>query len=163
MNIILIGMMGSGKSSVGRALARRMAFNFFDTDEMIEEMQGLSIGKIFELYGEKHFRNLEVDLVEKLSSVRDAVISTGGGIVMNPVNTMMLKNLGHVVYLKGSIQQLLSHLDGETANRPMLKDNTIEVLLRVRAPLYASTAHLTVEIDNKTIEEVAEEISAEFL
>ena len=158
MNIILIGMMGSGKSSVAKVIAQRMQLKLVDTDAMIEEMQGLSISKIFDLYGEKHFRDLEMNLIERLRSVEDAVISTGGGIVTNPLNTIILKELGQVIYLKGSLKQLSSNLEGQTLNRPMLKDHTLDVLIKVREPLYSSTAHFVVNIDDKTDVEVAEEI-----
>lgn len=158
MNYILIGMMGSGKSTVGKLLAERLDLKFIDTDTMIEEMQGLVIARIFELYGETHFRNLESALVEKLSCIDNAVISTGGGLVMNPCNTILLKNMGKVIYLKGSISQLSKNLEGVTGNRPMLKDNSLDVLLTVRAPIYENTADVIVEIDDMTSSDVLSHI-----
>lgn len=158
MNYILIGMMGSGKSTVGKLLAERLDLKFIDTDTMIEEMQGLVIARIFELYGETHFRNLESALVEKLSCIDNAVISTGGGLVMNPCNTILLKNMGKVIYLKGSISQLSKNLEGVTGNRPMLKGNSLDVLLTVRAPIYENTADVIVEIDDMTSSDVLSHI-----
>lgn len=150
MNLILIGMMGSGKSTVGRLLAERMGLKFIDTDALIEEMQGLTITKIFELYGEKHFRHLETELLEKLSDMDGAVISTGGGMVLNPWNLILLRKMGKIVYLMGSAFQLSKNLEGEVENRPVLKDNRIEVLITVREPIYRSSADMIVEIDGKS-------------
>lgn len=158
MNLILIGMMGSGKSSVGKLLADHFGMKFIDTDALIEEMQGLTIAKIFELYGEKHFRHLETELLEKLSDVDDAVISTGGGMVLNPWHVILLRKMGRIVYLMGSVEQLSRNLDGVTANRPMLKDNRLEVLLKVREPIYRNSADRIVEIDGKNADEVMRDI-----
>ena len=90
-NIILIGMMGSGKTSVGALLAKRVNFKFVDTDHIIEETQGLSISKIFEVDGESKFRKLEENVIERISHLNQMVVSTGGGIVLNPLNTIKLK------------------------------------------------------------------------
>lgn len=156
MNLILIGMMGSGKSTVGQLLADRLGMRFVDTDAVIEEMQGLSISRIFELYGESHFRALEATLVEKLSKIDGAILSTGGGLVMNPCNTMLLKSMGKIIYLKATVDQLNLNLSGETDNRPMLKDYSIEVLLKVREPIYENTADIVVDIDGMSAAEVSD-------
>lgn len=159
-NIILVGMMGSGKSTIGKILAEKLNYRFIDMDQMIEQMQGLEITKIFDLYGEAKFRALETDLLYKLSEINHAIISTGGGIVLNPVNTIQLKKMGKIVYLEGNLEQLMANLEGETDHRPMLKSNSLDTILRVRSGLYTSTAHQIVSINGQKKEAIVEQIIA---
>lgn len=161
-NIILVGMMGSGKSTIGKIVADKLNMKFMDLDQMIEQMQGLTISRIFEMYGEEKFRTLETDLIYKISDVNGAVISTGGGIVLNPVNTIQMKQTGTIFYLEGSLEQLRSNLEGETDHRPMLKANSLDTILRVRSGLYTSTAHHIISINNQTKEAIADQIIAAF-
>lgn len=156
--LILIGMMGSGKSTVGKCLAERVNYKFLDMDETIENIQGLKIKDIFELKGESYFRQQEEELLFKLSDKTHMVISTGGGIVINPINTLRMKEMGIVVFLKGSEPELKKRLAGETENRPMLKQMAIESILKVRSPLYEQTAQLIVDIDGKSVDEIVQEI-----
>ena len=161
-NIILIGMMGSGKTSVGTLLAKRVNFKFVDTDHIIEETQGLSISKIFEVDGEAKFRKLEENVIERISHLNHMVVSTGGGIILNPLNTMKLKEMGDVIYLRGTVETLLNHLAGDSDHRPLLKDNHLETILKVRASLYEYAASRIIDIDHKTLEEIGDEILKEF-
>jgi len=124
-------------------------------------MQGLEIAKIFDLYGEAKFRELETDLIYKLSEINGSVISTGGGIVLNPVNTIQLKKMGKIVYLEGRLEQLLANLEGETDHRPMLKSNSLDTILRVRSGLYTSTAQYIVSIDGQKKEAIVNQIIAD--
>jgi len=156
--IILIGMMGSGKTSVGKRLAQRLAFKHIDTDHIIEETQGLSIARIFDAHGESKFRELEENVVDKISKLSNVVVSTGGGIILNPVNTLRLKEMGTVIYLKGSIAQLEQNLKEASDTRPLLKTHALAVILQVRAALYEHAAHFCIEIDGLTIDEIATEI-----
>lgn len=156
--IILIGMMGSGKTTVGKLLAERLKYKLIDTDHIIEETQGLSISRIFDAHGESKFRELEENVIDKISKLTDVVISTGGGIILNPINTMRLKEMGTVIYLKASEEQLEANLSDTPDNRPLLKTHTLAVLLKVRESLYTNAAHYCIDIDGKTIEEITSEI-----
>ena len=156
--IILIGMMGSGKSTVGKLLAERLKYKHIDTDHIIEETQGLSITRIFDAHGESKFRELEENVIDKISKLTDIVVSTGGGIILNPINTMRLKEMGTVIYLKASLMQLETNLSDTPDNRPLLKTHTLAVLLKVRESLYTNAAHYCIDIDGKTIEEITSEI-----
>lgn len=156
--IILIGMMGSGKTTVGKLLAERLQYKLIDTDHIIEETQGLSITRIFEAHGESKFRELEENVIDKISKLTDVVISTGGGIILNPINTIRLKEMGTVIYLKASAEQLEANLSDSPDDRPLLKTHTLAVLLKVRESLYANAAHYCIDIDGKTIEEITSEI-----
>jgi len=156
--IILIGMMGSGKTSVGKLLAERLGYKHIDTDHIIEETQGLSITRIFEAHGESKFRELEENVIDKISKLSDVVVSTGGGIILNPINTMRLKEMGTVIYLRASAKQLEANLKDMPDDRPLLKMHTLAVLLTVRASLYDHAAHYSVDIDGLTIEAITAEI-----
>ena len=162
-NIILIGMMGSGKTTVGQALAQKISYRFVDTDKIIEEMQGLTISDIFKLHGESHFREIEVNTIEKLKHLSQTIISTGGGIVLNPLNTIQLKAMGIVIYLRGSIQQLKDNIGERDETRPMLQTYSMETVLKVRASLYEQTAMIVVDIDGKSVDDIVEEIRGEIL
>lgn len=157
-NVILIGMMGSGKTTIGPKLASRLGFRFVDMDALIESMQGITVQRIFDMYGEAHFRKLEVDLTSKLANVTSTVISTGGGIVTNAQNTIELRKLGKVVYLKASIEQLEANLGGNFDNRPMLQKHSLHAILKVRQSLYESAANLIIDVDGKSSEALVEEI-----
>lgn len=162
-NIILIGMMGSGKTTVGQALAQKMSYRFVDTDKIIEEMQGLTIADIFKLHGESHFREIEVSTIEKLKHLSQTIISTGGGIILNPLNTIQLKAMGIVIYLRGSINQLKDNIGERDETRPMLQTYSMETVLKVRASLYEQTAMIVVDIDGKSVDDIVEEIRGKIL
>src|SRR3990167_7279780 len=111
MNIYLIGMMGSGKSVTGKALADMMKLKFVDLDSVLAEKTGSSISEIFESKGETHFRNLEAQILDKtVSQENHAVIATGGGIVVRPENVRIMKETGRVVYLKTGMECLKERL-----------------------------------------------------
>ncbi len=156
--LILIGMMGSGKTSVGRQLAQMLNWTYMDTDQIIEERQGMSISNIFEKYGEPFFRELEHDLIASLDYQQNMILSTGGGIVLNDENVSTLRKHGTVVYLKASSDQLAVHIDSEDDTRPMLKSAGLEELLNQRAHLYESAAHWIVETHDLDIVEISEAI-----
>ncbi len=158
-NIILIGMMGSGKTTLGKWLSTALNLKFIDTDHIIEEMQGQSIRQIFDRHGVAHFRQLEAALIEKLSGVNDSVLATGGGIILNPNNNIALRQLGTVIYLRGSTDQLVRNVSLESDSRPLLNLHNLETILMVREKLYEGTAHYVVDIDHKSIETIGNEIS----
>lgn len=158
-NIILIGMMGAGKSTLAKWLSTSLNLKFIDTDRIIEEMQGQSINQIFDRHGVDYFRALEAALIEKLSGIKDTVLATGGGIVLNPSNNIALRELGTVIYLKGTAHQLYENLSNDSDSRPLLKMQNLETILMVREKLYEGTAHHCVDIDEKNILTLGNEIS----
>lgn len=165
-NIILVGFMGCGKTSVGESLANKMSFNFVDTDQVIESVQKTSIPKIFEEYGEAYFRELETNTIQRmLVEVDDSVISTGGGLPIREENAQILNKLGFVVYLKVSGDTVVSRLKGDTS-RPLLSGDNVKKkvndLLAVRSPIYEKIADMVVITDSKTILDIMHEILQRF-
>lgn len=159
MNVSLIGMSGSGKSSVAPVLAAALGLNTVDTDGIIEKNYG-KISDIFKNYGEKRFRDIENGVIKSLSDCKNTVIATGGGCVLNPENVKMLKNLGKVVYLKTGVQILAKRLNGD-ATRPLIQGGTAEKLCALyteRAALYEAAADVVVLTDGLKIGEVAKKI-----
>ena len=163
-NIILVGFMGTGKSSTGRAVAERLGRTFLDMDAMIEAEAGKSIPKIFADDGEPHFRSLERKLVQSLAQRTNLVIAPGGGIVLNPDNIADFSRTGLVICLHATPQMILSRV-GSDANRPLLqggdKLQKITDLLAKRQPLYDAIPH-RLETDGFTPEAVAEQVIALF-
>ena len=163
MNIVLCGMMGVGKTSVGIQIAKLTGRRWFDTDVVISDRHG-KISDIFEYYGEAHFRALETDVVRELIKLDGLVISTGGGLVLQPENSEMLKKNGVIVFLRAGFETLISRVRADES-RPLLKDTgrtaeTLGQLLSVRTPIYEHVADHIVDTDGKTVEEVAREILA---
>lgn len=161
-NIILIGFMGCGKTSVGERIAQHMGYTFADTDHMIEQDTGMEISTIFSEKGEEYFRDLETETIRKLADKGDKmVISTGGGLPMRECNARILNKLGFVVYLKAAKDTVLARLAGD-ASRPLLAGGNAEEkvgrLLDYREPMYEAAAHLIAETDGRTFEEIIGEI-----
>lgn len=161
-NIILIGFMGSGKTSVGIQLAKKLSFQFKDTDRMIEDNCGRSIKSIFAREGEGFFRELETKTIKDLiGKTEKHVISVGGGLPVQPGNGELLQQLGQVIYLKTSSDTIMKRLSGDTT-RPLLSgDNPkekIEALFKLREPLYEAASHLNVITDDRKISDIIEEI-----
>lgn len=144
--IYLVGMMGAGKSTVGRILAEKTGWPWVDMDRQIEQERGLSIPRIFELLGEAGFRRMETDLLRRLS-VRDRlVVSTGGGVILSEENRRILSETGLVVYLRVSAETVLARTRGCTG-RPKLagdnKEERVRSLLEARHPLYCATSDIS--------------------
>jgi shikimate kinase len=162
-NLVLVGFMGSGKSSVGREIARRCGYRFLDTDSIIRRKHGKTISEIFESSGEPFFRDEENLALRELQTSLDAVIATGGGIVLQARNHVLLRSLGVVVWLTAS-EEVIWERVSRNQNRPLLKtDNprgTITTLLAVRNRLYDSVAHITVETSGLTHKQVADQVVA---
>lgn len=160
-NIFLIGPMGSGKSAVGRQLARLVDAPFYDSDAEIEKRTGVDIPYIFEKEGEAGFRQREREAIESLTELEPVVLATGGGAVLLPENRRYLAERGCVVYLETSIEQQVNRVR-HVRNRPLLNNvDTTEKLTQLmheRAPLYAEIADITVATDGRRIQSVAEEI-----
>ena len=138
-NIVLIGFMGVGKTTYGKAIAKVFGMEFIDSDEFIEESEGTDVRSIFRQKGEEYFRELEKTAVESLSKRKGLVIATGGGIVKKEENMKALKSLGIIVYLEASAEQIMKNLEGDLS-RPLLdggnKLEKITELLKERRPLY---------------------------
>ena len=146
MPLFLIGMPGSGKSTVGRALARHAAWPFVDLDREIEDRSGVPVATIFELEGESGFRKRETQLLDEFSRKQGVVLATGGGAVLAPENRERLRSRGLVVYLRSTIDELARRTANDRS-RPLLQGldlrARLEQLLRERQALYEATAHLT--------------------
>ena len=148
LNVILIGMMGSGKTSTGRPLAGSLGFGFLDTDQLVVKQAQMSIPGIFAKEKEEGFRKRETELLRELVGVKHHVISTGGGVVIRPGNRSLLRTLGFVVWLTADMDVLYNRVR-HNRERPLLHTRdprrTLEELAEARAPLYRETAHLTVD------------------
>src|SRR5262245_1200506 len=160
-NVFLIGPMGSGKTAVGKALARLLELTFYDSDVEIERRTGVDIPYIFEKEGEVGFREREREIIDSLTQLEDVVIATGGGAVLLPENRERLASRGRVVYLKTGIEQQLERTR-HGRQRPLLYTDDPEAKLRelmdARAPLYESIAVVTVTTDGRHVRAVADEI-----
>lgn len=163
-NIFLIGPMGSGKSAVGRHLARLFRLAFHDSDADIEAKTGVDIAFIFEKEGEAGFRVRERESIERLTRLEGVVIATGGGAVIHPDNRRALADRGVVVYLETSVDQQLERTR-HGKHRPLLNDTDPKIklgeLMGQRALLYQEIADLTVSTDGRRVQLVAEEIYRE--
>jgi shikimate kinase len=160
-NVFLIGPMGSGKTAVGRQLARLLHLHFYDSDAEIEYRTGVDIPYIFEKEGESGFREREREVIDSLTALTDVVIATGGGAVLMDCNRDHLASRGRVVYLKTGIAQQLERTK-HGRQRPLLYTENPEAKLRelmaYREPLYESIAAVVVPTDGRQVRTVAEEI-----
>jgi shikimate kinase len=163
-NIFLIGPMGSGKSAVGRHLARLCRLSFHDSDADIEAKTGVDVAFIFEKEGESGFRLRERESIDRLTRLDGVVIATGGGAVIHPDNRRALAERGMVVYLETSIDQQLERTR-HGKHRPLLNDTDpkmkLSELMEERVLLYREIADLTVSTDGRRVQLVAEEIYRE--
>ena len=165
-NVFLIGPMGSGKTAVGKYLARLLRAPFYDSDAEIERRTGVDIPYIFEKEGEPGFRERERETIEVLTAAEPIVLATGGGAVLLEQNRQCLASRGFVVYLKTSVAQQ-AHRVRHARNRPLLNNVTdpaekLEQLMRERAPLYDEIADVSVATDGRKVRSVAEEIMQAF-
>lgn len=160
-NIYLVGFMGSGKSTVGRLLARRLGFKFADLDSVIEEESGKSIAEIFSLHGEDHFRRLETEALARLAADRKSVIALGGGAFVAHENREMLEKSGTSVWLKVSCEEAARRCRGDS-QRPLAHDQTrFQKLHKIRQPVYEK-ADIHVETDGKEPDMVCDLILQKF-
>lgn len=162
MNIILIGFMGAGKTTVGNVIAERLNQPLFDTDQLIEQQAGMSISKIFEVYGENEFRRLETEILKgNLSTNKDWILSVGGGLPLKEENRLLLKKMGTIVYLRVESNTILERLKGDKS-RPLLQGGDVkqkvESLLKQRGSIYEEGANIVIDVDGKTPEDIGQEI-----
>ncbi len=153
--------MGSGKTTIGRALAKRLNKRFVDADHEIEARTGASIPWIFEIEGEASFRQREADVIRDLTAQEDIVLATGGGAVLNEESRKFLKERGTVVYLRASVNSILQRTSHDR-NRPLLQTDDprarIEELSLQRAPLYQEVAHIIIETGRPNVQSVVQSI-----
>ena len=163
-NIFLVGLMGAGKSTVWRILARRLGKRFVDTDHEIEKRNGVTIPVIFEIEGEDGFRRREQEVLADLAQEKDLVLSTGGGIVLKPENRDVLRNHGFVVYLNAR-PELLAERTKHDRTRPLLNVEDpltrLRELYAVRDRLYREVAHAIVETGRGAPQQVVQAILGE--
>jgi len=159
-NIYLVGFMGTGKTAIGKILAKSLGKDFVEMDEVIEQKEGRPIVDIFKDPGESHFRKLEKKLLVELSQKTDLVVSCGGGLICDDQNLKILKESGTVFNLKSSPQKIYERTK-KYAHRPLLNVTDpvkqIEELLKKREPYY-SQAHYTIESEEQSPQEVAQDI-----
>lgn len=164
-NIYLVGLMGAGKTTIGRQLARRLGRRFYDSDHEIVARTGVAIPTIFEIEGEEGFRRRESQTIAELTSTSDIVLATGGGVVLNPENRRLLHDTGWVVYLNvppGMLYERTRH----DRNRPLLRVDDplgkLEELHALRDPLYREVAHLVVDGSNLVASGIVHYLLREF-
>ena len=161
MNISLIGMMGSGKTTISKLLVQTLSdFDFVDTDELIVKSENMSINDIFDLKGENYFREVESRILASVLSCDNQIISTGGGIVKSSENLSLLKEKSKVFYLKANVEILYDRVKNNT-ERPLLNNTDmlkkLDALLKERKEMYEK-AHFVIDTDDKTSDIVVQEI-----
>ncbi len=170
--VLLVGMMGAGKTTVGKLLARRLGWRYVDSDEEVEAATGRTVKELFEAGGEKAFRPLESEaLAAALDDDRPAVVSVAGGAVLDPANRQLLRRAGTVVWLRARPETLLERVRADTSaaqalpgvadHRPLLDRDpagTIVRLERERRPIYEEVADVAVDVDEIGPEAVAEQV-----
>lgn len=163
-NIVLIGFMGCGKSTVGKKMAGALSYEFGDTDAMIEEACKKTISEMFEEDGEEYFRNAETELLRKLSAeAKGLVLATGGGMPMREENATLLRKIGTVIFLEAKIETILDRLKNDTG-RPLADGEDREMRLRLlyekRMPVYRQAADYILDTEGKSFYAIIEEIKA---
>ena len=160
MMITLTGFMGSGKTTVGKVLADFLGCPFMDLDDLVVKKAGKSIPDIFAQDGEPAFRELEAQVLRKTVekyAESTAVLALGGGAVLAPASAVLLREKTVCIYLRATLDTLLARLAGETAGRP-LADDALAERLASREPIYEKTAHVIIDTDGLSPDEVADEI-----
>lgn len=161
-NVILIGYMGCGKSTIGKKLSFRLKMPYVDTDKLIENEQKTTISQIFESRGEQAFRDMETRCVKNLfENKQDYVIAVGGGLPLREENRKLLADLGKVIYLRAKPETIYERLKGDKT-RPLLQgedpEGKIQRMIRERGPVYEQAAEAVVDVDGKSCEEILKQI-----
>jgi len=162
-NIFFVGLMGAGKTTVGKLLAKKLKKTFFDTDQEIEKKLGVKVAVIFELEGEEGFRKRETQMIDELTQKKDIILATGGGAVLSEENRRMLKERGKVIYLNAKPQNLAKRM-AHDKDRPLLQqgnlEETLNRLYQERHPLYLSVASFVVDTGQQKTQTVLNKIEA---
>jgi shikimate kinase len=156
-NIVLTGFMATGKTTIGKNVSKIMSFGFIDTDELIEKICGMSISKIFEIHGERYFRGIERIAVRRAARLKNFVISTGGGVVLNPSNIVQLRKNGVVICLKARPEIILRNI-GKSKKRPLLLQS--DPIIKIRQLLderqhYYKFADFTIDVSDMNVSEAS--------
>jgi shikimate kinase len=159
--IFLVGLMGAGKTTIGRQLAKTLNKQFVDSDREIENHTGASIPLIFELEGEEGFRRRESEMIDQLTQRHDTVLATGGGAVLNEDNRRWLRERGVVIYLHATVEQLLERTRMDR-NRPLLQTEDpgakLRELMTVRDPIYREVADIIVDTGATSVRQVVQDL-----
>lgn len=154
LNIILVGLPGSGKTTIGRQLARRLGLPFVDSDHVIEQRLGCSIREFFAREGEDSFRDVEQQVLDDLTQTHEGVIATGGGSVLREANRRHLLERGHVIYLRSTPEDVFRRVRHDTA-RPLLQVEDplgrLRTLFDARDPLYREASHFVIETGRPSV------------
>jgi shikimate kinase len=161
-NIILVGPMGSGKTTIGKRLSEVLSLDFFDSDHEIIDTTGVSIDHIFDVEGEEGFRVRETDVLKKLCNMPNIVLATGGGAILLKENRELMRQAGFVVYLSSSVDQILRRT-AQSKTRPLLEKSTnrretITNIVQARDPLYKDDASIIINTNRKKLNHVIDEI-----
>ncbi len=160
-NIFFVGLMGAGKTTVGKHLAKSLEMDFYDTDFEIEKRSGVRVSTIFEMEGESGFRKREAAMIDELTQKQNIVLATGGGAVISPENRQLLASRGMVIYLRANVHDLLMRTRFDR-NRPLLQNTNaqakLEQLFQERDPLYREVAHLIVDTGNQPVANIVHKI-----
>ena len=164
-NLIFIGLMGAGKTTLGKQIAQKLGRPFYDSDHEICTASGVSIPTIFDMEGELGFRNRETAMLAKLTALKNTVLSTGGGSILREENRQLMRESGTVVYLHAKPETLLERTRYDN-NRPLLKVadplSKLQELYDARDPIYRQTAHIVIESEHchKTVRRLLEKLNA---
>ena len=165
-NIVMIGFMGAGKSTVAEYLSTMFAMEVVEMDQLIAEREGMSISDIFETYGEEYFRNMETNLLIEMQEKKNVIISCGGGVAMRERNVAEMKKNGRVVLLTAHPQTILDRVK-DSDDRPLLNGHKnveyIEQLMEARREKYEAAADILVDTDNKTVLQICEDLIQKLL
>ena len=160
-NIFIVGSMGSGKTSIGKILAKKNHLSFLDTDHEIIRSSGYSIPDIFEKFGEEYFRELETKQLKKMYGMKNHVISTGGGIILQKQNIELIKDLGIIIFLDISINSQIDRVKNRK-NRPLINDNNLKdnllSLKKIRDPIYKKISNYIIDVSEKERGQIVTEI-----
>jgi len=161
-SIALIGFMGTGKTAVGKALAKKLDKKFIEMDSLIEQKAGKTIPEIFKQDGEIAFRELEIEVTKEAAKGKNQVIACGGGVVLNKINIDRLRNESIIVYLTASPKVILKRVSGGGMERPLLKASnqalTVQELLTFRKPFYERAADIKIDTSKLDVDSVVEQI-----
>ncbi len=162
-NIFFVGLMGAGKTTIGKLLAKKLKKTFYDTDHEIEKKLGVKVSVIFELEGEEGFRKRETQMINELTSKKDIILATGGGAVLSEENRLLLKERGKVIYLNAKPQQLAKRMAFDK-DRPLLQQgnmlDTLNNLYKERHPLYLQVSSFVVDTGQQKTQTIINKIEA---
>ncbi len=162
-NIFFVGLMGAGKTTIGKLLAKKLKKTFYDTDQEIEKKLGVKVSVIFDLEGEEGFRKRETQMIDELTNKKDIILATGGGAVLSEQNRRLLKERGKVIYLNAKPQHLAKRISYDK-DRPLLQQgnmlDTLNQLYKDRHPLYLNVAAFVVDTGQQKTQTIIHKIEA---